>query len=320
METLLESLRFVQGSVAKKDIVAALSHFKISGGLIQGYNGKISLCCPINTKIEALPKARRFSDAIKACKSDDMSLKITPAGKLSVKSGKFRAYVDCTTDQFPEVVPRGELLDSPGDILEALKQLLPFIAQDASRVWSNGVLLKDYSAFATNNIVLLEYWLGFRIPFPINIPKEAVVELVRIGLPIKQIQIDTNSITFHFGENKWLNCILLDLNWPNVSAVLEAECSPVDIDQQFFDALEELLPFTDELERIFLQPDRLTTSTELNDGASIEIENYAEVGCFNAKQLLSLRRIVQKADFKRYPRPVPFFGGNLRGAIVGIRM
>ena len=97
---MLSSLKFVQGAVAKKDFVPALNHFRIEGGRVKGYNGMIALCGPIDLDLSITPKALEFTKAIQAC-TDTISLHITPAGRLSIKSGRFKAFVDCLDEAFP---------------------------------------------------------------------------------------------------------------------------------------------------------------------------------------------------------------------------
>ncbi len=40
---MLDTLKFIQGAVARKDHVPALVHFRIAGGRIRGFNGTLSL-------------------------------------------------------------------------------------------------------------------------------------------------------------------------------------------------------------------------------------------------------------------------------------
>lgn len=106
---MIEALKFVRGAVAKKDFVPALTHFRIENGSIKGYNGTIGLCSPIALDLDASPKALPFIKAIETCR-DTVSMHLTGAGRLAVKSGKFRAYVECTPEPFPDVTPTGSSL------------------------------------------------------------------------------------------------------------------------------------------------------------------------------------------------------------------
>lgn len=316
---LLEALKFTKGAISSKDFIPALTHFRIADKTIKSFNGNLSLSCPIQLDIEASPKAIPFIKAIQACK-ETTAIHMTAAGRLGIKSGKFTSFIECMPTAFPDVYPEGERIDLNGDLLPALKLLKPFIAEDASRPWARGILFKAESAFATNNICLIEHWLGYTFPAEINIPQGAVKELLRIGEEPEYMQIGEGSVTFHFSENKWLRSNLLDLQWPDISRLLSQESNPVPINNEFFEAVEELSPFVDDLGRIFITPDQITTSLVEGIGADMQVSITAEEGCYHNKQLLLLRTIADSFDFMKYPSACPFYGDNIRGVIIGMRI
>lgn len=318
---MLDALRFVQGSVAKKDFVPALQHFRIKDGTIKGYNGNLSLCCPIDLDLDITPKAIPFIKAVATCR-EAVAMSLTPTGKLSIRSGKFRALVDCETEgEFPDLSPEGEPVTLPGGLLPVLKKLAPFIADDASRQWARGILFRGQSAFATNNIVLLEQWMGVPFPVAVNIPRSAVVELLRIGQEPLALQVAEGSVTFHFEGGGWMRTQVYDKDWPDVQKVLAAPGAVLKpIPEGLLDAVTDLSPFVDEQGRIFLRPGVVATTLEDGDGAAVELGSVAETGCFNHKHLLSLADVAETIDLSAYPKPCPFRGELLRGALVGIRM
>lgn len=315
---MLDSLRFVQGAVAKKDFVPALTHFRIEGGTIRGFNGMMGLCCPIDLDLDCSPKAVQFVKAVQTCK-DTIQLHMTPAGRLSVKSGKFKALVDCIQDSFPEVVPEGQELPLDGGLLKVLKLLAPFIADDASRPWARGILLRGQSAFATNNIVLIERWLGYTFPVEINIPKSAVTELIRIGEEPESLQVTENSVTFHFAGKRWLRTQTYSTQWPDLSRILDRQANPSPIPDGLWDAAVDLLPFVDELGRLFLTPGQVTTGHGDGAGAAIDVPGIQAEGCFNAQQVILLKGVAKTLDLGGYPGPCAFFGDQIRGALIGMR-
>lgn len=316
---MLNALRFVQGAVAKKDFVPELTHFHIQGGTIRGYNGMIGLCCPIDLDLDVCPKAVQLVKAIQTCK-DTIQLHVTTNGRLAVKSGKFKAFIDCIPSDFPEVIPEGVLVPIAEDFIGAVKKLAPFIAEDASRPWARGILFRGQSAFATNNIVLAEYWLGFSFPVEINVPRMAVVELLRIGENPIALQVTDNCVTFHFEGDKWLRTQTFTNEWPDVSVILERETTPVAIPNELWEAVEDLKPFVDDVGRVYMTNERLATSLEEASGAISEVPALIADGCFNFEQLLLLKPVAQVADFRGYPKPCLFYGDRIRGAIIGMRI
>lgn len=317
---MLTSLKFVQGSVAKKDFVPALSHFRIEGGTVRGYNGMLALCSPIPFDITCAPKAEPLVKAISNC-ADTVQLAMTPAGRLSVRSGKFKAFVDCVEGETPHVQPEGEHVAIEGAaLLQAFKTVAPFIGDDASRPWSNGVLLLNQSAFATNNITLVEYWTGTTIPRPLNIPRAAVKEMLRINEPPESAQMTDGSITFHYSGGRWLRTQLFETQWPDLSKVLNKESNPQPLDARLFEALATLKPFTDKMGRILFRGDgKIATHDDETEGAGYEVEGFNHTGIYNIEMLGLLEGIAKNVDWATYPAPCMFFGDRLRGAIIGMR-
>ena len=315
---MLESLKFVQGAVATKDFVPELCHFHIQGGMIRGYNGMIALGGPIDLNLDICPKATSLLKAIQACK-EAIQLHVTPAGKLAIKSGKFKVYIDCIQKNYPDVAPEGQFIKVDGGILQALKKLAPFISEDASKPWSRGILFRGGSAFATNNVVLTEYWLGYQFPMEINIPRTAVNELIRINEEPIGLQFAENSISFHFTNNRWMRTQVLSTSWPDTSRILDRPSEPIPWPEDFFTALTDIAPFVDDIGKVLFQPGKLTTSREDGQGATFEVEGLENKGTYNIKYLQSLKDVATKVDLSGYPGPVLFFGENIRGAIIGIR-
>jgi len=317
---MLKSLKFVQGSVAKKDFVPSLSHFRIENGTVRGYNGMLALCSPIPFDITCAPKAEPLVKAISNC-VETVQLAMTQAGRLSIRSGKFKAFVDCVDGDTPHVQPEGEHVVIEGAaLLQAFKTVAPFIGDDASRPWSNGVLLLGQSAFATNNITLVEYWTGITVPRPLNIPRAAVREMLRINEVPESAQLTDVSITFHYSGGRWLRTQLFETQWPDLSKVLNKESNPQPVDARLFEALTNLKPFTDKMGRIlFRGAGKIATHDDETEGAGYELEGFDHTGVYQIDMLGLLQGNVKTIDWSLYPAPCMFFGDKLRGAIVGMR-
>lgn len=316
---MLNDLKFVQGSLSRKDLVPELSHFRIKDGLIKGFNGHIGLCSPIELELDVTPNGSQFVKAIQTCK-ETIGIHVTKAGKLSIKSGKFKALVDCLKNEdFPEILPEGEFINLDGKLLEALKKLQPFIADDAAKTWARGILFKDESAYATNNVILVETWLGYKFPIEVNIPNSAIQELIRINEEPVSLQISPNKITFHFENKRWLTTQTYSTEWPDLTRILNQPCVAIDFPVGLAEAIEDIKGFTDNFGKIFFGNKIISTSQNLEEGASYELDSINFAGCYNATYLSSICKVADKIDFSQYPSPCNFFGKNIRGAIIGMR-
>lgn len=319
---MINDLKFVRGAIAKKDIIPALTHFRINGGRIKGHNGVITISSPIDLGIDCQPKANDFIKAIELCQGT-VHMSMTPAGRLTVKSGKFKSHINCVEEDFPDVEPEGEVYELAGNLLDALKVLEPMIAEDASRPWARGILFRGPFAHATNNVVICQYWLGYDFPFDLVIPHGAVNELLRIGVEPISMQMTETSVTFHFPGERWFRTQTNSTEWPDISRVLDKEnIQELDLPPSFFDDLELLRPFVDELNRLYFVPGAIATHTDEGLGARVEhdsafLATFPDEGCYNLNLMRLLKGVATKFDFNQ--SPALFFGESLRGAIMPMR-
>lgn len=319
---MLKELKFVHGAVASKDYVPALNHFRIENGRIEGYNGTLALSTPIDLAITAMPKGTSFVKAVERLpEGHEVALNLTLAGKLSVKAGNFRAYVECwpTDEACPRVVPAGEIYPLPGGMLPVMRKLSPIMGVDASRPWACGILFRGQSAFATNNIIVLEHWLPVVFPSPINLPAQAIKEMLRIGEEPVAMQPEAGAITFHYANGAWLRTSLLATDWPDLSRVLDHPCSAEAIHPGFFEAVKRLDAFIEKAGRLYFREGVVATSPHEGDGALAELDGFNFEGCYHLAQIARLEGLATTIDLSRYPAPALFFGDMLRGAIVGMR-
>jgi len=320
---LIKALKFVRGAVSRKDYQPALSHFLIKDGQVMGYDGTIALSSPIPLDIQATPKAIPFVKAIERCTDPTTALNLTATGKISLKSGKFKATIECTEESLvlESIQPEGDYVDLSSTLVSALRTLEPFIGVDASRPWSSGILLHNFSAFATNNIILAEAWIGGSLP-NINLPGSAIKELTRIAEEPIGIQLSKTSVTFHFKGDRWLRSQLLNTEWPDIHSLLEqtfdtSTMSPLP--SNFFEAVETIAYAVEDDGRIYFRDSYITTALEGGIGASVEIQGLPAFGSYHHKMLMLLKDRVQQIDFTKHPNPCPFIGDQLRGVFLGMR-
>lgn len=327
---MLKELRFVQGAVAKKDFMPAMTHFVIEAGAVRAYNGSLALCAPLAFDIDCKPKAVPLVNAIAQCTDKDangneypIQLSMTPAGRLRVTCGQFKAFIDCIAEDTPHVQPEGERVDFDGNVLlEALKVVQPFIGEDASRPWCNGVLMRGQSMYATNNVVAVEYWTEARMPVEINVPRQAIAEMLRINEPPSYAQVTDNSVTFHYLDQRWIRTQLLGTEWPDIARLFASGDKATAIDNRLFDGLDKLKRFTDKAGRVFIEKGTLRTAPgdKEDEGARFDIPGFECEGIYNIEMLMLLKGIATHVDFSTYPAPSVFYGNRLRGALVGMRM
>lgn len=297
-----------------------MKHFAIEGGKVRSYNGLVALCSPIPFDIDCYPKADMLFKAIQNCE-ETVQLSLTPAGKLRITSGNFKALVPCIEKSEMHSFPTGSMYKIEGQaLIDAFKVLEPFIGDDASRPWANGILMKGSSAFATCNVVLVEYWTGLNIPHVVNIPGPAIREVLRLKEAPVALQIDDNSITFHFESERWVRTQLFATDWPDLEKILSMPSNPSPIDERIFVSMEKIKAFLEKDRKVVFQKDSVSTTADSeSDGGFVALSGSDMTGVYSWDMLMLLKGVATSADFSTYPSPCMFFGDRLRGAIVGRR-
>jgi len=334
---MIDTLKFVRGAVAKKELVPAMTHFCIEGGLIRAFNGMLALGSPIDFNIDCKPKAVDLVAAITACPDNSVPvLSMTDAGRLKIHCAAFKGYIDCVNDaDTPHVMPEGnEVAGFNGELmLRALQVVEDFIGTDASRAWSTGVLLRGASALATNNVMLIECWVGAQWPVTVNIPRSAVAEILRIGVPPIRAQMADRNITFHYEDGRWLRTQLLQNDWPDTDKILNVHSAPAAVPSQLFDGLEAVEHAVDKMGRVWITGGVIRTTLTEGEGATYDVPDIAWKGVYQVQMLQKLKGVADVVDFTLYPQPCIWYGehklkdkeGNvtasmpIRGAIVGMR-
>ena len=317
---MIDAIKFVRGAVAKKDYIAELTHFRIAGGRISGFNGVMALSSPLDLDINANPKATTFAKALNTCE-DTISMHLTPTGRLSVKSGKFRALIECLDDEYisAPLAPEGVDIDVGPSFMKAIRAVNKFQGIDASRPWSMGVLFTKQSVMATNNVVFVEYWHGHMMPFDMNIPTVAVNELLRINQDPIRVTATESSITFHFENDRWLRTQLVTTGWPDkATQLLDREFDYSPMPEDFFTGLATIKPFLDADGRVHFTPTGMSTSRADEIGANYEVGDLPDDQCYPFK-VLELLEGATAVDFGPYPAPCGFLAEGMRGMFLGLR-
>lgn len=314
-----EALNFVKGAIAKNSDLPQLTHFQISDGFIRSFNGIVTLCAPIPLNITAAPEAITFVRAIDAC-NDTTTISLKKGNKLIVKSGGFRATIECLPDIGCRMLPEGVKMAVTGPVIDVLKKLRKIVPSNSQNAWNRGMLFDGQFINVTNNKIIVQHWLPYSFPKRVNVPEHAIKELIRINEAPVSVQVAARSITFNYTDGRWLKTRLLDDRWPkNVDEMLSAKAEPVAIPNEFFDCIEKLKYFVDEIDCIAINGDGVSAVSNGETAASFDITGLCcNNALISAQQLLLIMDIAQSIDLKLYPKPIIFYGDNLRGLIAGL--
>ena len=318
---MLETLKFVKAAISKDENQPILRCFKIRNLTVSASNGALTIQAPIAIDLNCAPLAEQFYRALSVCDSTP-SLHLD-AGKLIVKSGKFKSAISCMDDAtFPDVHPSGPILPIKSPILPILKALLPFVSTDETRPWACGILFSNNSAYATNNAAIVEHWIPVSFPAICNIPLEAIKELVRLNIEPLSIQPEAQRVTFHLPDQAWISCLLSVRQWPvgifQVLADTAEHSGPWmagESLERFREDVAKLSGFGESrFPRLRFRSGHVATISDKGAESTVETAESPGSGVFLQSQLECLKG-VEKIGWNAYPKPVPFFGKNFRGVL-----
>lgn len=313
---MLPSLQFVHHGISRSE---GANFFAIRNQRVTVFNGTLALSAPLNLSFNTAPLGVPFMRAIEACE-DTISITQESKSKLVVRSGKFKASVPCVeASTIPQVKPEG-LTFTPQGLVATFTVLKPFVCSDPAKPTVRSILLNGRSAYATNNICIVQHWLGTDFPLA-NVPVEFIEEVCRIKEEPSKVQISEGSITFHYPDTRWIRSQLIAAEWPNVAGILNQawtdEMEPVS--DEFKEACLKLGKYVGKStgKTYFRGTDVATAKDDLEEGiATVSVPSY-EAGCYWTKYLNDVLGVAERAAFREYPKAVAFQGERVRGVIVG---
>jgi hypothetical protein len=317
LESALEFARVAQ--IDKPTDMLYQSHCRIANGELTAFDGILCVGHPVDEDFHICPHTYRLHDAIKRCK-DTLSLTQLDDATLSVKSGRFRANVQCLNlASIPHQMPdpkQGVITDA---IRAGFEKLNPIVKGKADTVVYASLLLQNYSMIATNGHVALEYWHGINLPNGLAIPKEAINAVLKIPEKLTGIGVSPRTVTFWFEGDKWLRTQLWDAEWPDVEGRVFANGDHTrakELPPNFFEAVTAVAPFCGDSETIYIGGTGVSSTVDPENGASYEIEGLPDSLIFNPAYLMVMDKLNAKVDLEGVNNITFFWAENIRGAIM----
>lgn len=318
--SLLTALEFCS-CVSDKLGASYETHIGLRNHWAIAFNGIVAAGSPIVEDIYAHPHNLLLIEALSKC-DDVFSLTQLDNGRLSIKSGKFKAVVPCLDPALmQDALPDPLLAPITNKFRDAVAAVGVLANEDAQHVLMASVLMNGASVISTNRVMLLEYWHGLDLPFNIPLPKEFVTALVKCKKNLTGFGFSRSSATFYFEDGCWLRTQLYSDEWPDVSRILNREANLWNIDPQFFKALESVAPFSDD-GNVYSDTNLLMSHADHGIGAEFECNGIPKGFIYPIKQLMIMKPYVRKIDYMASGVAdssycLMFQGDNLRGMISG---
>jgi hypothetical protein len=320
---LIAALRFVN-LAQKKNGNAMQTHCSIANNCIIATDGIITAGHKIAEDLTAKPHTLQLIEALENCNEVAIA---QLEDSLSIKSGKFQAYIPCLAEPLPSSYPDYPCAEINNKLRDGFNAI-EFLAQEKAKELVTGtMLLTAHSMFSTNKFLLLEYYHGIDLPPNMVIPLNFVYaicetskNLCKFGFSVRENGI-INSITFWFEDDSWIKTQLFQEQWPDIAKILNVPTNRTSLYPGFYDAIEAVAPFSGKTESVYFRKDLMKSHKDDKQGAAFEVIGLPEGMRFNYKFLKMIKPFTGNVDFLTHKDKVYFSNGeNVRGCLMGMRV
>lgn len=313
---LLDALNFI--SVAQhSDGTPMQTHCRIADGNIVGFDGGLTAGCYVDETLRVCPHTKTMIAALSKCEGP-ISITELDSGRLSIKSGKFNARVPCIPfDDIPATGPDNPCATLTDDLKSALRAVLPLADHSAPEAYMAGVLVQAQTVVTTNRAVLLEAWHGIDLP-TILIPKASAEAICKQTKKLTQFGFSENTATFFFEDNSFIKSQLFINNFPQYKHLVDVESSPDTLPSGFYEALDKVLPFSDD-GRVYFIDGKICSHPNAELGSTYEVEGLTNGIGFNGNFLKLIKEHFGSVHFNYNEKGMNlFFGKGVRGGIMKV--
>lgn len=343
---MLKQLGYISGSLGVRDYLPALTHCVISNSRVHAFDGR-TYCSAGVAKTSAgthyTAPGKLFQAAMTTAGDKAKVTHNKESGTVQVEGAGFMATLpslpvtdypyDITgTVRFLRDAKAGRKLKDGKNILTRLARLRPFVADDASRPWANGVRVEGNVAAVTNNVIVVE--APFPWPWAMTLPVHVVDELLRLQLtPLRvdptTVGDSTDGVALWLDDDVFLRSVTVHGAWPKSPADilndLHAKARWAQVPEGFAEAVDHVLPFAQD-ERapiIELVSNRVRVRGAETMGAVATVQGLKTPAhdmtvAFRAEPLKLMLAVATHWDLSLFPR-IAFKGDDaLRGAMAGV--
>mgnify|MGYP003111507610 CR=1 FL=1 len=316
---MVEALAKVKSAVSNKEIVAYLTHYYVGGGEIVASDGRLVAGAPFPDDREYVVPASEFEKAIDMA-GDDGKLTLSEG---SIKVSLSRARVNIKTldpTVYSYLKPEGDKFEIPDNMIQVIRDLAPFMSDDASRPWANGIYFRGGCAYATNNVIVATSEVNDEFSAPLVIPVWAVDFLLSNPQEPTEMSYTENQVAFYYEDGSWLRSLLVAQEPPGVIIEL---CEPiplspggVEIKSDFREAFD-LVSNIVESEIVFT-PETLEGGKRAADIQTDVSTSVTDKCTWHPKYISLVLEAATHWDLSNAPDACRWWGGKtMRGLIVG---
>lgn len=315
---LLEVVRFLS-LVSRDEGSPQDTHILLKNHTATAFNGTIAAGAMIDEDLSCAPHAKTFLNALAKC-GENYSLTQIDNGRLSIKSGPFKAIIPCidpTLLYFP--TPDANVAPIDDKFKEAITLIEKIKPENGQRVVTLSFLLNGQSVIATDGKILVEAWHGLNLPTNVPVPK-AIIPILLSSKKLTGFGLSSSTVTFFLEDNSFIRSQLYAEGWPPISSILDKPSNPIPVPPDFFKALESIKDFSRN-GFVYFKDGKLLSHPEDGTGAEFEIEELKFGPVYSIKYLQIIKDMAEKIDFyvpaDRKSLLLAFQGKGVRGILMG---
>lgn len=317
--SLIEALKFV--SLAQnKEGPPGETHCVINGGRITALGSVFAAGHLIEDDLSACPHTARLLESLKKCGAN-LSITQLDSGRLSIKSDRFKAFIPCIPfGTLVQMEPDAPCADIDDRIKAGFEMVAPILSETAQHAHFAAALLQAGSIVGTNGHLLLEYWHGIDLPPGLLVPKATLHAISKVPKKLARFGFSQHSATFYFDDDSYIKTQLFSGGYPDHNVIFPDNVNPWPLPEGFFAGIHKIQSLSDDKIVYFDESGLFVKDAQKNQAGAYEVQGLKAGLAFNMDYLTIVEESFKNVDFEAGRGKAVFFGGNVRGALMGINV
>lgn len=311
---MIKELNLFRNIIPTKTIIPVLNHIHFYDGRIQGNDGSCYFDTASGFEYDITVPFEKLRKAYELLGEPSLEIKddflILKHKRSRIKLGIYK-----------EIYPSHKINTSVSstylpDLYNLLKNLRPFIAEDASRPWAQSINITDGFGYATNNVSIVRQKTDIpNMVIPIHLIDKLLM-LLDEDTDVSYIE-DDNFLQFSFNDS-YLCGVKLATQWPDVSKLVTISDNLKSVDSSIHASVVKLIPFCNNDKMPFIYFDENGIHTDSGESfASIDIDSFPKA-IFRAEVISRVLQLATEIDFSTYPKPCYFKNNDIDGVVLGV--
>lgn len=319
-----QALKWIADAISQRDIVAGKSFYKVSRGEIKATDGRLIAAHPWPSNVDFVVPGEEFEAVFKRMK-DDPVIKATDKG-INIRSGLFHgtiATLPLDKWAYPGV-EQAKWQEIPANLLELLKELRPFISDNAMQKWATCIALENDWVYATNNVAIAGAPCKGLGAVMALLPVWAVDFILARTDDLRYWAWTDNYVAFLWENGAWMRSTLVIGQFPEKAAAMIRGASKEKTTQAVTDDFRQAFVDVADMaeDTIMIYADRMVAKfkqAEVSAGVKSRVPPDNECSIWGASYLLPAIEAAESWSPDVWPKPAPFKGKMISGYVVGRR-